>query len=70
MVKALPGRCEEASPLSGETYVPCNAPAARMVYFPRDGGEGPYRMCEPCARSNCRNRGAVDCGPATNIKKE
>jgi hypothetical protein len=63
-LKAMPGRCEEASPLSHETYVPCNAPAARMVAFMRGGEvlEGPFRMCAPCADHNVRNRGATDQG--------
>lgn len=58
-LKALPGRCEEASTLSGEVYIPCNAPATQVVEFRRgDRVEGPYRMCTPCAIHNLRNRGA------------
>lgn len=47
--------CEEASTLSRETYIPCNAPADVVVYSEKDGRE--YRMCIPCANHNVRNRG-------------
>lgn len=60
-LKALPDRCEEASPLSGERYIPCNAPAALLVAFA--SGEGPYRMCPSCASHNTGNRGAHVVGP-------
>lgn len=56
-LKAMPGRCEEASPFSTDAYIPCNAPATQMIGFP--SGEGPYRMCTSCAAHNLRNRGAV-----------
>ena len=62
---AGPDRCEEASHLSHAFYVPCNAPAARMIGFP--SGEGPYRMCLPCASHNTRNRGARDLGPFPSV---
>lgn len=55
-LKARPGCCEEASPASLSFYIPCNAPAVKIVQF--RSGEGPYRMCEPCAYHNTRNRGA------------
>ncbi len=59
-LKAGPGRCEEASPLSGEKYIPCNAPAERLMYSPQD--KRTYRMCGPCADHNLR-RGMRDEGP-------
>jgi hypothetical protein len=59
-LKAGPGRCEEASLLSRERYIPCNAPAMRMVKLRK---EGPYRMCAACADHNVRNRGGQDVGP-------
>lgn len=61
-LKAAPGRCEEASALSGERYIPCNAPAESMVGWPARG-EGPYRMCAGCADHNVKNRGATLVGP-------
>lgn len=62
-LKALTGRCEEASPLSHEVYIPCNGPATHMVEFRRgETVEGPYRMCTPCAIHNLRNRGASYAG--------
>lgn len=60
VLKALPGRCEEASPLSHDVYIPCNAPAVRMVFSPSDNRE--YRMCEPCAWHNTMRRGMQDRG--------
>ena len=60
-IKAKPGCCEEASTLSHNFYIPCDKPAEVMVIF--KNGEGPYRMCGPCARHNIRNRGAESCGP-------
>lgn len=50
--------CQEASPLSHATYIPCGRPATAVVYFPGHG-EGPYNMCPPCADHNTRRRGAV-----------
>lgn len=61
-LKAAPSRCEEASPLSGERYIPCNAPAESMVGWP-SRGEGPYRMCAACADHSVKNRGATLAGP-------
>lgn len=49
-------RCEEASPLSKESYVPCLSPADALVRHERDGRD--YYMCAPCASHNTRNRGA------------
>jgi hypothetical protein len=54
-LQAGPDRCEEASTLSRETYIPCNGPAEYVVKFA--SGEGPYRMCEMCMFHNFRNRG-------------
>lgn len=56
-LKADPGCCEEASVASHETYIPCNQPATCHVAFVRTG-EGPYRMCSPCAAHNTSNRRA------------
>jgi hypothetical protein len=59
-LKAKPGMCEEASPMSHNFYIPCNRPAVRMIGF--KSGEGPYRMCEACAYHNVKNRNAIDMG--------
>lgn len=64
-LKAGEDRCEEASFLSREKYIPCNAPAILMVGW-KDRGEGPYRMCPMCAEHNVRNRGAHVIGPYKN----
>lgn len=63
-LKAKVNCCEEASPASGEHYIPCNAPATRLIGWP-ERKEGPYRMCEMCADHSIRNRGATDQGPFT-----
>jgi len=61
-LQAGPDRCQEASTLSSEKYIPCNAPAKWIVSHPgRD--ERPYRMCEECAAHNTHNRGAKIDGP-------
>lgn len=69
-LKAMPGRCEDAFALSGDTYIPCNRPAVRMIGW-RDiqGGlsEGPYRMCDMCADHSVRNRRAEDLGAYTAV---
>lgn len=54
---ANPGACEEASTLSRERYIPCNAPATMLVKH-RGRAEGPYRMCEECGTHNIQNRNA------------
>lgn len=59
-LKAEPGGCEEASPLSHSFYIPCNAPAAYVV---KNRDPTPYRMCAQCADHNVRNRGATIVGP-------
>lgn len=48
--------CEEASTLSRETFIPCGAPAAAVVWHRRDG-KHTYLMCAACAWHNVRNRG-------------
>lgn len=63
MMKANPGRCEEASPLSLATYIPCNRPAEFMV---KTRDPQPYRMCDMCADHNVKNRGATLLGPLEN----
>lgn len=65
-LKAAPNCCEEASMLSHQFYIPCNAPASYIVAFLDAKGEvreGPYRMCEPCMDHNTRNRRATLMGP-------
>jgi hypothetical protein len=46
-------KCQEASYLSRESYIPCGAPAVAIIVH---GGERPYYMCGPCANHNVRNR--------------
>lgn len=55
-LKAGPNRCEEASVLSRDCYIPCNAPAVSVVGW-KGRSETPIRMCESCAWHNVRNRG-------------
>jgi hypothetical protein len=59
-LKARPGGCEEASPMSHNFCIPCNRPATRMI---KNRDPRPYRMCDMCADHNVRNRGAEDVGP-------
>jgi hypothetical protein len=63
-LKAKDHCCEEASPMSRDFYIPCNQPAARLVYLKVD--RATYRMCEACADHNIRNRGGEDRGPYTS----
>jgi len=56
-LKAGEGCCEEASNWSVSYYIPCNAPATKMVYSPRD--KRAYRMCDACAHHNIKNRGCT-----------
>lgn len=51
----IEGLCEEASMYSTITYIPCGASADNAVYHKRDNCT--YRMCDPCANHNTRNRG-------------
>lgn len=60
-MKAIVNGCEEASPASRYHYIPCNVPAERNIYHPRE--KRTYRMCAACARHNVKNRGAIDKGP-------
>lgn len=47
--------CQEASPMSGNRYFACGAPAVAIV---DNGDERSYYMCSSCAMHNLRNRGA------------
>ena len=47
--------CQEASILSRETFIPCGAPGAAVVWLERD--KRAYVMCAPCAWHNVKNRG-------------
>lgn len=49
-------RCEEASIHSRETFIPCGAPAAAIVWHQHDG-KHTYLMCAACAWHNVKNRG-------------
>jgi len=53
-------KCQEASILSKEYYIPCGAPATMIV---DNGDKQPYWMCEPCGTHNVRNRGGVKLKP-------
>lgn len=64
-LKAKPGHCEEASPMSHMFYIPCNQPATNMV---KTRDTEPYRMCASCTSHNVRNRGATDLGPYVELK--
>lgn len=46
--------CQEASPLSVNSYIPCAKPAVAIIYHRRDGRG--YYMCDGCADHNIRNR--------------
>jgi hypothetical protein len=48
-------QCQEASPLSTHSYVPCDKPATFLV---DNGDQRPYLMCGLCAHHNVQNRGA------------
>ena len=56
-LKAKDGCCEEASTLSHNFYIPCNAPAT--VFLKNEREDKVYRMCFPCAEHNKR-RGFVE----------
>ena len=57
--------CEEAGPLSGNSYFPCGQPARKVMLSARDGRS--YDMCDACADHNTR-RGMVEI--ATINRKE
>jgi hypothetical protein len=48
-------RCEEASIHSRETFIPCGALAAAVIWHQRD--KRAYLMCPMCAWHNVKNRG-------------
>lgn len=48
-------KCQEASALSRQYYIPCGQPAA---FYVKTRDPMPYAMCEACADHNVRNRGA------------
>ena len=58
-------KCEEASFLSKETYIPCARPAVAAVLHSKDNRY--YFMCGACADHNVRNRGGVLVGGAITI---
>jgi hypothetical protein len=60
-LKAAPGRCEEASTLSGKKYIPCNAPAVAIVGW-KGRSDAPIRMCAMCEDHNIKNRGGYRVG--------
>lgn len=66
-IKAKADCCEEASSMSAMFYIPCNRPASRLIGWE---GEGPYRMCDACARHNVKNRRASDLGKYIKLAKE
>ena len=66
-LKAKDGCCEEASVLSHNFYIPCNAPAEKLMYSKSE--DKTYRMCFPCADHNKR-RGFVEIGDYVNENKE
>lgn len=57
---ADPDGCEEASTFSHLFFIPCNAPANRLIYSPRD--DRVYRMCSRCAEHSVRDRNMRDVG--------
>lgn len=61
-LKADDNCCEEASILSTNTYIPCNAPAVSIVGW-KGRSDKPIRMCRECANHNIRNRGGELIGP-------
>jgi len=62
-------KCQEASILSRESYIPCGAKATTIVYHEKD--RRGYFMCDPCADHNIRNRGGnlVTLSPASKLKQ-
>ena len=61
-LQAGPDRCAEASTLSRDRYIPCNAPAKYVVGW-KGRSEAPIRMCEMCADHNVNNRGGFIAQP-------
>ena len=48
-------RCQEASVMSRNRYIPCGAPATAIVHHDKDRRS--YYMCAACTDHNVRNRG-------------
>ena len=59
VLTAREGGCQEASISSRDYYIPCDAPAVRVIEQ-RDGDV--LRMCAHCARHNLEDRGGQDLG--------
>ena len=57
-------RCQEASVLSRDSYIPCNGPAVAIVHHRKDRRS--YYMCAGCTDHNLRNRG----GELVRIKED
>ena len=57
VINARAGGCQEASHLSSSYYIPCNAPARKVVLA--DGKETP--MCNACAHHSEKNRAMKIC---------
>lgn len=55
-LKAKPGCCEEASVVSSDYYIPCNAPAVARIAW-RGRKDPSIRVCESCENHNITNRG-------------
>lgn len=64
ILKAKPHCCEEASLMSGATYIPCNKPATQVVGW-KGRSDAPIRMCEMCTHHNVNNRGGEIIRPYT-----
>lgn len=56
-------KCQEASPTSSSTYIPCGRPATKSIASPQD--KRSYNMCAFCANHSVTNRGMTEDGPAT-----
>ena len=52
-ISSLP--CQEASPLSYVSYIPCGRSSASLIWHSKDGRV--YPMCPACADHNMMNRG-------------
>lgn len=58
--------CEEASTLSHNCYIPCNAPAVNIVGW-IGRSDTPIRMCQFCSNHNVFNRGGYIVGPYAGV---
>jgi len=63
---SLEGPCEEASPLSVHMKIDCGSPSVAIIWHNKD--QRAYRMCEPCADHNVRNRRGVRLVPFEEAK--